>query len=367
MQWLKNSAFSKEVLRYLVSFLFFMVTLPSQAQNLSFTLQQDTVNPGSQLTLVNTSTNVPVGSHFRFSFSNGSIRLDQFIGADLEQYLFNGDTLVFSVSPFDSTFNQQYFSIKLELTDEERDALYYEILLTREYDELMEEYRMYDEEYLYTLLASDTNLLWLGGENDEEYRDFYDSVKGSNANRFYDIEKLIDSQVYFQALDELMELEPKNTIEVNLKTAYHIYLNSWALGRFELTQGEVDTLAEIALQLPYAGGRGVYTARIMLGIEPFENELAYRTSSPNTGKKTLFAYPNPAGQMVTFRFDEIPDKETAVIEIHSIGGKMVLSVRVQSLETEYTTALNNLPNGIYLVRIKYANGDQASVKLVKYQ
>jgi hypothetical protein len=226
VQWLKNAAFSKEVRRYLVSFLFFMVTLPSQAQNLSFTLQQDTVNPGSQLTLVNTSTNVPVGSHFRFSFSNGSIRLDQFIGADLEQYLFNGDTLVFSVSPFDSTFNQQYFSIKLELTDEERDALYYEILLTREYDELMEEYRMYDEEYLYTLLASDTNLLWLGGENDEEYRDFYDSVKGSNANRFYDIEKLIDSQVYFQALDELMELEPKNTIEVNLKTAYHIYLNS---------------------------------------------------------------------------------------------------------------------------------------------
>lgn len=117
----------------------------------------------------------------------------------------------------------------------------------------------------------------------------------------------------------------------------------------------------------YAGGRGVYTARIMLGIEPFENELAYRTSSPNTGKKTMTAFPNPAGQMVTFRFDEIPEKESAAIEIHSIGGKMVLSVRVQPLETEYTTALNNLPNGIFVARIIYANGDQASVKLVKYQ
>jgi hypothetical protein len=121
------------------------------------------------------------------------------------------------------------------------------------------------------------------------------------------------------------------------------------------------------LVTPYVGGNTVYTARIMLGIEPFENELAYKTSSPGTDKKTIVAYPNPASQMVTFRFDEIPEEESAVIEIHSVCGKMVLSVRVQPLETEYTTALNNLPNGIYLVRIKYANGDQASVKLIKYQ
>jgi hypothetical protein len=255
----------------------------------------------------------------------------------------------------------------LELTDEERDALYHEILQAREYDELMEEYRMYDEEYLYTLLASDTSILWLGGENDQEYRDFYDSVKASNVNRFYDIEKLIDSQVYEQAMDELIELDPLNTIEANLKTAYHIYLNIWALGRFELTQEEVNTLAEIALQLPYSGGRGVYTARIMLGIEPFENELAYRTSSPNTGKKAIVAYPNPAGQVVTFRFDEIPDKETAVIEIHSISGQVMGSIWVQPKETEHITDLSSFRNGIYVVRIKYASGDQASIKLVKHQ
>ncbi len=252
----------------------------------------------------------------------------------------------------------------LELTDEERDALYHGILQAREYDELMEEYRMYDEEYLYTLLASDTSLLWLGGENDQEYRDFYDSVKSSNVNRFYDIEKLIDSQVYDQALDELMELEPLNAIEVNLKTAYQIYLNSWAWGRFELTQEEVDTLTAIALQLPYAGGRGVYTARIMLGIEPFENELAYRTSAPSSGKKSILAFPNPASQVVTFRFTEVPENESAIIEILSLNGKLVRSILVKSQSTELAVKLANLPDGIYLARIRYLSGEHANIKIV---
>jgi hypothetical protein len=252
----------------------------------------------------------------------------------------------------------------LEFTNEERDALYYGILQAREYDELMEEYRMYDEEYLYTLLATDTTLLWLGGEHDQEYRDFYDSVKASNANRFYNIEKLIDSQVYSQALDELLELEPLNTIEANLKTAYYIYLNSWALGRFELTQQEVGALAEIALQLPYAGGRGVYTARIMLGIEPFENELAYRTSASIVGKKTLFAYPNPASNLVTFQYSTVPENETAIIEVHTLTGKLVRSIQVKFQSTEVTINLGNLVDGIYLARIRYLSGEHANVKIV---
>jgi hypothetical protein len=252
----------------------------------------------------------------------------------------------------------------VEMTIDEREALYYEILQAREYDELMEEYRMYDEEFLYTILASDTTLLWLGGENDQEYRDFYDSVKVSNVNRFYDIEKLIDSQVYDQAYDDLIELEPLNTIEANLKTAYLIYLNSWAIGRLELTLGEVDTLTEIAVQLPYAGGRGVYTARIMLGIEPFENELSYRLSPPNCGIKTLLAFPNPANQMVTFQFEAVPKKETALIVVLSISGREEQSVNLQPFQTETTLNLCNLSKGVYLVRLKYSNGDQASAKII---
>jgi hypothetical protein len=252
----------------------------------------------------------------------------------------------------------------LELTDEERDALFYGILQAREYDELMEEYRIYDEEYLFTQLSDDTTLLWLGGENDQEYREFYDSVKASNANRFLDIEKLIDSQVYDQAMEELQVLAPLNTIETNLKTAYRIYLTSWALGRFDLTQEEEDTLTEIALQLPYAGGRGVYTARIMLGIEPFDNNLTYRLAPEPMGWKKIVAYPNPASDIITFEFDKVPPNENANIEIIAITGRILKTIAIQQLITEIPVETGNLPNGIYLVRIRYSSGEQASSKFV---
>jgi hypothetical protein len=115
---------------------------------------------------------------------------------------------------------------------------------------------------------------------------------------------------------------------------------------------------------PYSGGRGVYIARIMLGIEPFENELAYRTSSPNTGKKAIVAYPNPAGNLVTFQYSAVSENETAIIEVLALSGKLVRSIQVKSQSTEVTINLGNLVDGIYLARIRYLSGEHANVKIV---
>jgi hypothetical protein len=50
----------------------------------------------------------------------------------------------------------------------------------------------------------------------------------------------------------------------------------------------------------------------------------------------------------------------------SISGREEQSVILQPFQTETTLNLCNLPKGLYLVRLKYSNGDQASVKIIMH-
>jgi hypothetical protein len=66
-------------------------------------------------------------------------------------------------------------------------------------------------------------------------------------------------------------ITPSNTMEINKKTVNDVYLNTWAQGRFEFTPQEYDVLYSIAIQNPIFGGIGVYSARVMLGVEGSRN------------------------------------------------------------------------------------------------
>jgi hypothetical protein len=251
----------------------------------------------------------------------------------------------------------------MDLTAGERDTLLKAILDARDYDMLMEEYQMYDEEYLYDLLSTDTTLMWLGGSNDPEYQAFYDSIQASNTTAFDDIELMLDTGNYEQAAIELAQLVPQNTIEANLKTVYSIYLDTWAQGPEEITGPYYDSLLTIALQLPYAGGPGVYSARVMLGIEPDDYSVAYRMAAePAEEPLYMRAYPNPAENHIYLRFSKVDVDETARLQVFSLNGVIVHSQVLEEMADQNRLDCSILPSGLYIATLRYANGKIATVK-----
>jgi hypothetical protein len=76
-------------------------------------------------------------------------------------------------------------------------------------------------------------------------------------------------------------------------------------------------------------------------------------------QKEILIYPNPATDVITI---EMGNTEPATIEILDITGKVVL---IRNNQAQHATIdINNLPNGIYLVRVRSAS-QMAVQKIIK--
>lgn len=82
----------------------------------------------------------------------------------------------------------------------------------------------------------------------------------------------------------------------------------------------------------------------------------------NMKQKELVIYPNPteSGQVTL----EMNSGEIAEIRLINIAGKEVALHRVDYGLSKYTLSLNNLPNGIYFVRVQSTDNKTLVQKLV---
>lgn len=79
----------------------------------------------------------------------------------------------------------------------------------------------------------------------------------------------------------------------------------------------------------------------------------------NSNAVDVKLYPNPVkNQKVTVEFNKLEIKE---IKINNIAGKEVFNQKFDYPENKKTVRLNEVPNGVYLIRIKTSN-DQVLVK-----
>jgi len=250
----------------------------------------------------------------------------------------------------------------------QRDFLLEDILDGEQYVDLQNEYRAYDADFLYKMLAEDTTMMFLGGSRDTDYQDFFDSIQDANIGDFYEVYALIEEGDYIEATSLNNSIVPEQGIFINLKTVLGIYLNSWCLNRYDLTLSEYETLHNIALMTSHEGGVGVYTARIMIGFEPDDNGVAYRFVKPankqvNPGNLSL--YPNPASDEITIEFkNEKFENVYATVKIYSITGRLIYQTSFSTNHAFKVLRVKTLKNGVYLYHINLSNGMHDDGKLV---
>jgi hypothetical protein len=131
----------------------------------------------------------------------------------------------------------------------------------------------------------------------------------------------------------------------------NMYLTHYCMNRFTLSPEDSAYLFDVAMLTPYHGGYSVYTARVMLGIDPEDYQVAYRKPAAQTGihYEAVKLYPNPARALVTVEFLDETELKNCFIEFYSVHGQKLLAEPLQNLNQ--TFSVTALPNGIHFYRV----------------
>lgn len=160
-----------------------------------------------------------------------------------------------------------------------------------------------------------------------------------------------------------------NTIKSVNSTEHDFYVPScWALPAEQplaFNSADHAALYQIAHLDVLACGEAVYTARVMLGIDPLpqmqlrqqaETEIRFVT------EELLRIYPNPAQNDVRLALEGLAEAQ-ATFSILDINGRKVAHGSVEVYDGFGHIALNSLPNGVYVLQLQ-AHDVRHQTKLV---
>ncbi len=135
-----------------------------------------------------------------------------------------------------------------------------------------------------------------------------------------------------------------------------------------LGKAEIKKLQSIAIQCPYEGGYGVYSARALLSAMdntvysntcesgmPNKSGLKLAPSgSDTTGNfRGISVYPNPANDKLNVALD-LKDGQTATLTVYDLTGKLALSSIITGNSiVEVSTFI--LSEGLYIYKIDIDN------------
>jgi len=230
------------------------------------------------------------------------------------------------------------------------------------YDTLQTQYTAMAREYAYILLNDNTNLINMGDTSDYVYQAFFNSMQTSDAAHYLNARIAMDTNNLTVAQTELNLIVDTNAINHNRIIVGNIYLNTWAQDNYRLTDVQVRTLTDIAYLDPNTNGDGVYTARVMLNINPDyennQNKSLQQFPKSVIKSNTVHVYPNPAKESVTIAFDQ-PISGEGSVEIWSIIGNELLLNTIPLASYKQIVNVSSLTSGIYFYVIK-VNGDRFS-------
>jgi len=138
-----------------------------------------------------------------------------------------------------------------------------------------------------------------------------------------------------------------------IKEVKGINFNTWAIDSFAFSSADTTTLLNIALQNPLSAGKGVYLARVMLGLivdDSTGNGMKILHHFYNPVNNIIKIYPNPTRDELTIDFGSSQDK-TCILKLFDVPGKTIFSKILDQSMGKVTLSLKDIPNGIYVCRI----------------
>ncbi|MFZ4401636.1 MAG: T9SS type A sorting domain-containing protein [Bacteroidales bacterium] len=103
-------------------------------------------------------------------------------------------------------------------------------------------------------------------------------------------------------------------------------------------------------------GDAVFSARVMLGINPLIGNASFNKSTPDIGNAILASssvnvYPNPANNTLYIELDAISE-ESAIIDIYDLNGRLCYHTSINCMQKLQTINVSSITKGIYNLQIK---------------
>ncbi len=220
------------------------------------------------------------------------------------------------------------------------------------YDSLEVQSRFYEKDYLFSFILRHPEVLSLGTIEDAAYQAFLDSVSANDPGLIrmvykYIEEQKLDSADYFNNL-----IANTGNWITNRKIVNSLYMQYWGNDNYNISEDDRNTLLAIALQTPYEGGDGVYTARCMLNLFDVASlGTPYHSAISQPQYEILRINPNPASSWFDIELPECPDQRI-ILELYNMDGRFIESKQLAENVTEYRYRTAGLDNGCYFLRAK---------------
>jgi len=183
------------------------------------------------------------------------------------------------------------------------------------------------KEFAYKKLDESPAYLSMNTVDDTKYNMFYNKHKIKNIGKFDKVNKHIRNQNFQAALSINNTIVAENQIEINRKKVNRMYLES-IIYNIKLNNTDSMELVNIAWQDPKYNGDAVFSARVILGIDPDINTISYTVPfkhlSESLSDNQVIVYPNPASDKITLQFTDVL-ATNAVFVLYGIMGNLIFS------------------------------------------
>lgn len=227
----------------------------------------------------------------------------------------------------------------------------------RQFNAFNDAHRRWEMLYLQRHLRNENDWFNLGAADDNDYINFFNQNAQTCLGQLEEARVQLDSCAFDTAAVFVNQVVPATIHEDNLKTAREIYLNTYAVGNFEFTPQQYNTLADIACQYALEGGEGVYIARALLGEDLDCGGVEQKSGTNDNPIKVeqkedkIKIYPNPTRDQVTIE----GMNENSTIEVRNMSGQLLFTKTPNS--RNMTISLTDLAPGTYIVNIVGAEGN----------
>jgi len=250
-----------------------------------------------------------------------------------------------------------------------REVLYGQIVRDQLfYNYLNDLYKEYDRGYLFDILRNAPDIMNKGDINDNLYLSFYNSVYNSEVQTILAARERMFSHDNEQAKAFLNNITPDDKLKWMQRQVDEVYMDTWNKDIYEFTPAQYQTLFGIATITPYEGGEAVYTARVMLGIDPDTYQLYYSPNPIHKTEKELEAkvYPNPASKQLTVSFSGNCPANSKLKLYNMLGIEVAeFNLTPNSTKTELNT--ESLKPGMYYYHVvsNDKNIDSGKLMIIK--